>query len=70
MVSEIWLSFCYFQRSSEIFMLRFCFFLVVFYYGIGTLFSYRIGDITDSRVRNTLDHDAQMVILHTHAHVA
>jgi len=51
-------------------MLGFCFFLVVFYYGIWTLFSYRIGDITDSRMQRTLDYDAKVLSSHTHGHFA
>jgi hypothetical protein len=51
-------------------MLCFCFFLVVFYYGIGALCSYPIGDVTDSRMQRTLYHDAKVLSLHTHGHFA
>ena len=49
-------------------MLGFCFFLVVFYYGIGTLFSYRIGDVNVSRMQRTLVHDAKVQSSHTQGH--
>jgi hypothetical protein len=51
-------------------MLGFCFFLVVFYYGIGTLCSYPIGDVTDSRMQRMLYQDAKVLSLHAHGHFA